>query len=326
MVSTTKFSALMLASLLAVAGTAQAQSPKKVSISTIVEVPALLETKEGILQALAARGFTDGKNMVIDYQNANGAMPTQQQIAKKFVGDAPDVIIAITTPTAQAMASATKDVPIVFATVTDPIKAKLVAGYARTGTNITGVSDAAPLPEQIQLMLEILPKMKKVGFIYNPGLDNAVSTLEALRGLLQQKGIEIVESPSPTTNEVILAAKKLVGKVDAIYVPNDTTVVSALETIVKIGQETQTPVFAGETGAVVRGVIGSVGLDYVAVGKVAGNMVADILGGKKAGDIDPVLAYKVLTNFQVAINRGSAQKMGVTLPESVLKRATKVID
>lgn len=326
MVSTTNFSALMLAGLLALAGAAQAQIPKKVSISTIVEVPALIETKEGILQALAARGFTDGKNMVIDYQNANGAMPTQQQIAKKFVGDAPDVIVAITTPTAQAMASATKDIPIVFATVTDPIKAKLVAGYARTGTNITGVSDAAPLPEQIQLMLDILPKMKKVGFIYNPGLDNAVSTLEALRGLLKQKGIEIVESPSPTTNEVILAAKKLVGKVDAIYVPNDTTVVSALETIVKIGQETQTPVFAGETGAVTRGVIGSVGLDYVAVGKVAGNMVADILGGKKAGDIDPVLAYKVLTNFQVAINRGSAKKMGVTVPESVLKRATKIIE
>jgi putative ABC transport system substrate-binding protein len=321
-----KGSALVLAALLAVTGAAIAQSPKRVAISTIVEVPALVETKEGIIQALAARGFTDGKNFSIDYQNANGAMPTQQQIAKKFVGDAPDVIVAITTPTAQAMASATKTIPIVFATVTDPIKAKLIAGYAKTGTNITGVSDAAPLPSQIDLMLEILPKMKKVGFIYNPGLDNAVSTLETLRGLLKAKGIEIVESPSPTTNEVILATKKLVGKVDAIYVPNDTTVVSALETIVKVGQETQTPVFAGETGAVVRGVIGSVGLDYVAIGKVAGNMVADILGGKKAGDIEPVLAYKLLTNFQVAINRGSAQKMGVTVPESVIKRATKLIE
>ena len=318
--------ALVLGALLAATGVATAQSPKRVAISTIVEVPALVETKEGIVQALAARGFTDGKNLSIDYQNANGAMPTQQQIAKKFVGDAPDVIVAITTPTAQAMASATKTIPIVFATVTDPIKAKLVTGYTKTGTNLTGVSDAAPLPSQIELMLEILPKMKKVGFIYNPGLDNAVSTLETLRGLLKQKGIEIVESPSPTTNEVILAAKKLVGKVDAIYVPNDTTVVSALETIVKIGQETQTPVFAGETGAVARGVIGSVGLDYVAIGKVAGNMVADILGGKKPGDIEPVLAYKVLTTFQVAINRGSAQKMGVTVPDSVLKRATKVID
>jgi putative ABC transport system substrate-binding protein len=321
-----KLSALVLSGLLSVGATALAQSPKRVAISTIVEVPALVETKDGVIQALAARGFVDGKNLAIDYQNANGAMPTQQQIAKKFVGDAPDVIVAITTPTSQAMASATKTIPLVFATVTDPIKAKLVDGYTKTGTNITGVSDAAPLPEQVQLMLDILPKMKKVGFIYNPGLDNAVSTLEALRALLKQRGIEIVESPSPTTNEVILAAKKLVGKVDAIYVPNDTTVVSALETIVKIGQETQTPVFAGETGAVTRGVIGSVGLDYVAIGKVAGNMVADILGGKKPGDIDPVLAYKVLTNFQVAINRGSAQKMGVKIPESVLKRTTKLID
>ncbi len=321
-----KFSALVLGGLLAVCAGAQAQAPKRVAISTIVEVPALLETKDGILQALAARGFVEGKNLQIDYQNANGAMPTQQQIAKKFVGDRPDVIVAITTPTAQALASATKDIPLVFATVTDPIKAKLVTGYTKSGTNITGVSDAAPLTEQVKLMLDILPKMKKVGFIYNPGLDNAVSTLESLRAILKEKSIEIVESPSPTTNEVILAAKKLVGKVDAIYVPNDTTVVSALETIVKIGQETQTPVFAGETGAVARGVIGSVGLDYVALGKVAGNMVADILGGKKPGDIEPVLAYKVLTNFQVAINRGSAQKMGVTIPPAVMARATKVID
>lgn len=99
-----------------------------------------------------------------------------------------------------------------------------------------------------------------------------------------------------------------------------------METIVKIGQETQTPVFAGETGAVPRGVIGSVGLDYLAVGHVAGNMAADILSGKKPGDIDPVIAYKVLTKFQLAINRGAAQRMGVTIPDALLKRATKIID
>lgn len=313
----------LLTGVAAFAANANAQTQKKVSISTIVEVPALVETRDGVLKALAARGFNPGKEIKLDYQNANGAMPTQQQIAKKFVGDGADVIIAITTPTAQAMATATKDIPIVFASVTDPIKAKLITAYSPTGTNITGVSDAAPVDQQIELIRKILPNLKKIGFVYNPGLDNAVSALEVLRSKLKPLNVEVVESPSPTTNEVTIATKKLVGKVDAIYVPNDTTVVSALEAIVKIGQETQTPIFAGETGAVDRGVVGAVGLNYVDVGMVAGNMVADILTGKKAGDISPVLAYQALTNFRVVVNEPSAAKMGVKIPAEILATATK---
>ncbi len=302
---------------------AQAQSQRRIAVSTIVEVPALVETRDGVLKALAARGFNAGKEIRVDYQNANGAMPTQQQIAKKFVGDGADVIVAITTPTAQAMATATKDIPIVFVAVTDPVKARLVVGFAATGTNITGVSDAAPVDRQIELIRRILPGLKKIGFLYNPGLDNAVSALEVLRARLKPFNIEVVESAAPTTNEVTIAAKRLVGKVEAIYVPNDTTVVSALEAIVKIGQETKTPIFAGETGAVDRGAVGAVGLNYTDVGTVAGNMVADILGGKKAGEIAPVLAYEVLTNFRVVVNEASAAKMGVTIPADILATATR---
>lgn len=305
---------------------AHAQSMKTVAISTIVEVPALNDTREGVIKALAGRGYVDGKNITIKYQNANGNMPTQQQIAKKFVGDGADVIVAITTPTAQSMLTATKDIPIVFATVTDPIKAKLITAYGKSNTNVTGVSDAAPLPQQAQLFKELVPGLKKLGFIYNPGLDNSLSTLESLRKTVEPMGITVVESPAPTTNEVILAAKKLVGKVEAIYVPNDTTVVSALESIVKVGQDTKTPVFTGETGGVDRGAVGSVGLNYLEIGHIAGNMAADILGGKKPGDIESVLAYIKLPKFLVVINKGAAAAMGVKIPDAVLKRATQIIE
>jgi putative ABC transport system substrate-binding protein len=289
-------------------------------------VPALTETRDGILAALADRGYVEGENLSVDYQNANGNMPTQQQIAKKFVGDAPDVIIPITTPTSQAMVAATSDIPIVFATVTDPVAASLITQYEQPGANVTGVSDAAPIGAQLDMFQEIIPGLTTLGFVYNPGLDNAVATLGWVKEEGAERGITIVESPAPTTNEVILATRKLVGEVDAIYVPNDTTIVAALEAIVKIGQDVDLPVFAGETGAVERGVIASVGLDYVAVGRVAGDMAADILDGKAVGEIDAVIAYNVLDELKVVVNPGAAERMGISLPASVLARATAIVE
>lgn len=310
----------------AVAGPVLADEMKHVAISTIVEVPALVDTHKGVIEGLAEAGFVEGKNLTVDYQNANGSMPTQQQIAKKFIGDAPDVIVAITTPTAQSMVAVGGDVPIVFASVTDPVKAKLIEDYDKPEGRVTGVSDAAPITQQIDMFLKLVPGAKKVGFIYNPGLDNAVASLGWLKEDLAPRGIEVVESPAPTTNEVIPAARKLVGQVDFIYVPNDTTVVAALEAIVKVGEDTQTPIFAGETGAVPRGTIAGLGLDYVGVGKVAGQMAAKILNGASPGEVPSVIAYKELSQFKVLINPGAAKAMGVTIPEDVMSMATEVIE
>lgn len=304
---------------------ASAADMKTVAISMIVEVPQLVETKDGVLKGLADKGFVVGKNIKIDYQNANGNMPTQQQIAKKFVGEGVDVIVPITTPTSQAMVGATKTIPIVFATVTDPVKAKLIAHYKHPGGNVTGVSDAPPIEAQLKLFKEIVPKLKKLGFVYNPGLDSSKATLAWVKEQGKKLGIEVVEAAAPTTNEVIPATKKLVGKVDAIYVPNDTTVVAALETVVKIGKDTKTPVFTGETRGVGRGAIASVGLNYIQVGTLAGHMVAEVLSGKKPGDIDAVIAYEKIPDNVVVVNKASAAAMGVTIPGEVLKRASKVI-
>ena len=138
------------------------------------------------------------------------------------------------------------------------------------------------------------------------------------------RGISVMESPAPTTNEVILATKKLVGKVEAIYIPNDTTVVSALGAIVKIGQDVDLPVFTGETGGVEKGAAASVGLDYVEVGRVTGRMAGDILNGAKPGSLDAIVAYKAVSKFKVAVNLGSAKKMGLTIPKSVMDRATDI--
>lgn len=312
--------------ILATCSAVHAADTKKIAISMIIEVPQLLQTKDGVLAGLSERGFSDGKNLLVEYQTANGSMPTQQQIARKFVGEVPDVIVAITTPTTQAMAAATKDIPIVFATVIDPVKAKVISKYDKPGGNVTGVSDAPPIAQQLRLIREILPNLKKLGFIYNPSLDSSKATLEWIHEQAKPLGIEVVESPAPTANEVIPAARKLVGKVDAIFIPNDTTVVASIEAIVKIGEETKTPIFTGETRGVERGGIASVGLNYTEVGRLAGHMVAEVLSGKKPGDIDALIAYQKLPNLDVYVNKRSASAMGVAIPQTVLARATKVVE
>jgi putative tryptophan/tyrosine transport system substrate-binding protein len=312
--------AVMLAALASITS-ASAADMKTVAISIIVEVPQLVETKDGVIKGLAERGFAVGKNIKIDYQTANGSIPTQQQIAEKFVGENVDVIVPITTPTSQAVAAATKTIPIVFATVVDPVAAKLITRYQHPGGNVTGVSDAPPLAAQLRLFKEIMPKLSKLGYLYNPGLDSSKSTLVRIREEGKALGIEIVEAAAPTTNEVVPATNRLIGKVDAIYVPNDTTVVSALETVVKVGKDTRTPIFTGETRGVGRGAVASVGLNYTQVGTLAGHMVADILNGAKPGDIDAVIAYEKIPDNVVFVNKASAEAMGVSLPESILKSA-----
>jgi putative tryptophan/tyrosine transport system substrate-binding protein len=312
--------------ILATCSAVHAADTKKIAVSMIVEVPQLVQTKDGVLAGLSERGFSDRKNLSVEYQTANGSMPTQQQIARKFVGEMPDVIVAITTPTTQAMVAATKDIPIVFATVIDPVKAKVIGKYDKPGGNVTGVSDAPPIAQQLRLIREILPSLKKLGFIYNPSLDSSKATLEWINEQGKLLGIEVVESPAPTANEVIPAARKLVGKVDAIFIPNDTTVVASIEAIVKIGEETKTPIFTGETRGVERGGIASVGLNYTEVGRLAGHMVAEVLSGKKPGDIDAIIAYQKLPNLDVYVNKRSASAMGVAIPQTVLARATKVVE
>lgn len=202
----------------------------------------------------------------------------------------------------------------------------MISQYKSPGGNITGVSDAPPLAAQLSLFREIAPNLKKLGYIYNPGLDSSNATLERLREEGGKLGITVVEAAAPTTNEVIPATKKLVGNVDAIYVPNDTTVVAALETVVKVGQETRIPVFTGETRGVDRGAIASVGLDYIEVGRMAGHMAAVILEGAKPGDVDAVIAYQKMPNFVVVVNKSAAAAMGVSISDAVLKRAARVVN
>lgn len=314
-----RLAAMALAAICAVTG-AQA-ADKFVAITQIVEHPALDSCRKGVKDVLAENGFVEGKNLRWDYESAQGNPVTAAQIAKKFIGDEPDVIVAIATPSAQAVVASTKTIPVVFSAVTDPVAAKLVSNWEKPGANVTGTSDMAPVDKHLEMILSISPDVKKLGVLYNPGEVNSVSSLEAVKKAAGPAGIEVLEGPAPKSSEVLAAARSLVGKADAFYVPTDNTVVSAFEAVVKVGIDSKTPVYAADTDSVNRGAIAAAGFNYYQVGRQTGEMVVKILKGEKPGNI-PVAG---LERLDLWVNPDSAAKMGVTLPEAMVKEATKVV-
>ena len=294
-----------------------------VAVTSIVEHPALNAVRDGVKEALAAAGFKDGAGgFHFVFETAQGKPEIAAQIAKKFVGDDVSVIVAISTPSAQGAVAATKDIPIIFSAVTDPLAAQLVASLKKPGANVTGVSDMSPITEQFALVREISPKVKTLGVIFNPGETNSVVLVKRLKEVAGGAGVTVVESPATKSGEVKQAALALVGKVDAIYIPTDNTVVSALEAAVAVAEENKIPLYMGDTDSVARGAIASVGFNYHDVGVDTGKIVARVLKGEKPGDIDVGFA----TGTNLVVNKGAAAKMGVTIPDAVLKRAVKVIE
>src|SRR5690606_11335442 len=198
-----------------------AAQTKSVAVTAIVEHPALDAVRDGVQQALQAAGYEAGKNLKWQYQSAQGNSGTAAQIARKFVGDRPDAIVAIATPSAQAVVAATKDVPVVYSAVTDPVAAQLVPGWGPSGTNVTGVSDLLALDRQLELIRRIVPNARRVGMVYNPGEANSVVVVRQLQELLGKAGMTLVEAAAPRTVDVGSAARSLIGKVDVIYTNTD---------------------------------------------------------------------------------------------------------
>lgn len=302
---------------LALAGAAHAQTVKVLSI---VDHPALDAIRDGVRAELRAEGYGDDK-LKWEYQSAQGNTGTAAQIARKFVGDQPDVIVAIATPAAQAVVASTKSVPVVYSGVTDPLAAQLVKGWGPSGTNVTGVSDKLPLDRQVALIKRVVPNAKTVGMVYNPGEANSVVVVKELKDILAKQGMTLKEAAAPRTVDIGPAAKSLIGKVDVIYTNTDNNVVSAYEALVKVANEAKIPLVAGDTDSVKRGGIAALGINYGDLGRQTGKVVARILKGEKPGAI----ASETSSNLELFANTGAAAKQGVTLAPDLLKDAKTVI-
>ncbi|NWN82393.1 MAG: ABC transporter substrate-binding protein [Halomonas sp.] len=305
-----------------VAGVAQAETVN-LGITQIVEHPALDASRQGALDELAERGYVEGDNLEVDFQNAQGDTSIAAQIARKFAGDRPDLVLAISTPSAQAAASALQDdIPVVFTAVTDPLIAKLVTDMEAPGANITGVVDAPPLKAQLQLIRDMFPEAERLGVIYNPGEANSVSQAEKLNEMAPELDFELVEVTASRTSEVMGAARSLAGRADAIYVPVDNTVVSALESVLKVGYDADIPVFTGDNSSVERGALASLGFSYYDMGRQTGGMMADILGGEKAGD----LSVGTVEKLELILNRDAAEQIGYEIPAEFEEQAVEIFE
>jgi len=300
---------------------AAAAQQKSVAVTAIVEHPALDSVRDGVQDALKKAGYEPGKNLKWQYQSAQGNTGTAAQIARKFVGDRPDAIVAIATPSAQAVVAATKDVPVVYSAVTDPVAAQLVPSMEPSGTNVTGVSDLLALDKQIELIKKVVPEAKRVGMVYNPGEANSVVVVKKLQELLPKSGMTLVEAAAPRTVDVASAARSLIGKVDVIYTNTDNNVVSAYESLVKVGNDAKIPLVASDTDSVKRGAIAALGINYHDLGVQTGKIVVRILKGEKPGAI----ASETSSNLQLFVNPGAAAKQGVTLSDALLKSAAETI-
>ncbi|ARP87254.1 ABC transporter substrate-binding protein [Bordetella genomosp. 9] len=315
--------AVALAAALHMGGDAHAApaGQKSVAVIAIVEHPALDAVRDGVKEELKAKGFDAAKNLKWQYQSAQGNTGTAAQIARKFVGDRPDAIVAIATPAAQAVVSATKDIPVVYAAVTDPVAAQLVPSMEPSGSNVTGISDALELDRQVALIRKIVPNAKRVGIVYNPGEANSVVVVKQMQDLLPKSGMSLVEAAAPRTVDVAAAARSLIGKADVIYTSTDNNVVAAYESLVKVGNDAKIPLIAADNDSVKRGAIAAQGVDYYQLGRQVGDVVARILKGEKPGAIASATVNKV----QLFVNPGAAQAQGVTLSEDIIKSAAQVI-
>ncbi|MCG6350192.1 ABC transporter substrate-binding protein [Vibrio fluvialis] len=292
----------------------------KVAVSQIVEHPALDAARQGLLDGLKAKGYEEGKNLEFDFKTAQGNPAIAVQIARQFVGENPDVLVGIATPTAQALVAATKSIPVVFTAVTDPVGAKLVKKMEQPGKNVTGLSDLSPVEQHVELIKELMPNVKSIGVVYNPGEANAVSLMELLKVAAKKNGVQLVEATALKSADVQSATQAIAAKSDIIYALIDNTVASAIEGMIVAANQAKTPVFGAATSYVERGAVASLGFDYYQIGVQTADYVAAILEGADPGTLD----VKVAKGSDLVINKTAADKLGMTIPQTVLDRATSV--
>lgn len=284
----TAFAFLLLVGLFVVNQQAKSVKGKVVAITQIVPHPSLDRIRLGIEHEIL---WAFGDSVKIEFQSAQGNASLATQIAQKFIGQNVDVLVAITTPSAQAMVAAnTSNIPLVFAGVTDPMAAKLVNASGSNKPGITGVSDAPDIAKQVELLQEKLPSAAKIGIIYNPGETNSYVHTEALEEAIVKVGFRVIKAPAYSTGDVLQSAQSIVPNVDALMLTNDNTVIAALDAILQIAKNHSIPIFASDPESVHRGCAASISPDQYEMGRQAGKLVVKLLNGEKAEDIPIVKA------------------------------------
>lgn len=316
-------SCCLLASLAACnnnGGDSTGDAPMKVGIIQMMEHEALSAAREGFIAALADKGLKDGEQIIIEYKDGNGDSNNMGTIAEQFVADKKDLILAIATPAAQAVAAKTEDIPILATAITSFTEANLVNSDEVPGGNVSGTSDMNPIAEQIDLIFELTPDVKTVGFLYNSSEDNSRLQVAMAKEVLDSKGISYVERTVSNQSEVQQAAQSIIGECDAIYLPTDNVFASTMPQVHEIAVAHKVPVYCAENNMVLSGGFAALGLTYYDLGYQAGLMAYEILVNDADISTMPVTGA---SNFEYCISGEFADALGITIPE---KYAEFVVD
>lgn len=285
-----------------------------IGMSQIVEHASLDDARTGFQDALADNGLVEGKNVTYDYQNAQNDPSTNTTIAQNLVSASPDLIFANSTPSAQALLSATSEIPIIFTSVTDPVGSQLVPSLEEPDANITGTMDAHPdaIPNTLSFIKDELGGTN-IGLLYNAGEQNSVAQVNNVETIMEDLGLTAVKATVSSSADVKQAAESLVGQIDAFYIVTDNTVVSAIETVVDVANTADIPLLTAELDSIGRGAFAAYGFNYYDIGYEAGQIAAEILlEGKQPSDF-PV---QYPQNLKLVINKTAAEEMGVELKDS----------
>lgn len=292
----------------------------KIGVIQLVEHAALDAAYKGFVDGLKEAGFEDGKNITIDYQNAQGDQSNCQTIANKLINDQNNLILAIATPAAQAVANTTKDIPILVTAVTDPAAAKLVASNEAPGGNVSGTSDLTPVKEQIGLITKLVPSVKKVGLLYCSSEANSKFQIEIAKKELEALGLEGVEATVSNSNEIQQVTQSLVGKVEAIYIPTDNMLAAGMATVAQVTTPSKLPVIVGEEGMVNNGGTATYGINYYNLGKLtAAQAVAILKDGKKPAE----MPIEYASEGTLVVNQEALKTMGIELPQELSDELAK---
>jgi putative ABC transport system substrate-binding protein len=316
---------LLLALALPLMSACEEEMEYTIGLTQFATHPAADAGRQGFIDALAAAGYVEDENVAYDYQNPEGDATLEQTIAQKFVSDKVDLIFAFGTRISQQCVHAAEGtgIPFIFCAITDPVAAELVSDWEeRPGENVTGTSDMINVESNVDLILDIVPGVTKLGTIYNASEVNSVVLTDMLKEVCPPLGITVVERTVSTSADVHTAAQSLVGLVDAIWVGTDNTVVSGLEALIKVCEDNMIPFFPSDDPSIEKGGIACLGFDYYDVGYQTGEMAVRILEGTSASDIPVELGKK----FYYTVNTAAAERYGVTIPQEILDGAETIYE
>lgn len=293
----------------------------KVGVLQLLSHPALDQIYKGLEDGLKKEGYEVGKNLKIDLQNAQGDQSNLASMGQKLVTDNNDILVGITTPATLSLSNATKDKPIIMGGITYPVEAGLIKAEDKPGNNITGVSDRTPIKQQLEIMKKVLPNMKKVGILYTASEDNSVKQAQEAEKLAKELGLEVKVSTVANTNDIQQVTESLASQTDAIFVPIDNTIASAMATVAKVTDAKKIPVFPSADTMVADGGLLGLGVDQYQIGVETAKVVAKVLKGGDPKDMPIVLANEGV----IYLNEAKAKQLGIEIPKEIKDKA-KVVD